>query len=120
MSYSLKQGKSSGPDGINSKVLKELSSELSYPLCELLNSSLSQSIVPKYWKETNYTPIHKTNKTKKKKKKKKKLTHLNPRIIGLYPFLNTTRKATVKESINISSTSFLETKRSHVYNPNLY
>lgn len=56
---SLQLGKSSGPDGINNRILKELSSELSNPLCELFNSSLSQSAVPSSWKEANVTPIYK-------------------------------------------------------------
>ena len=42
----LKLGKSSGPDGINNRVLKELSTELDRPLCALFNFFLSQSTVP--------------------------------------------------------------------------
>ena len=56
---SLKLGKSSGPDGINNRVLKELSSQISDPLCTLFNFSLSHSVVPDSWKEANVTPIHK-------------------------------------------------------------
>ena len=53
----LKLDKSSGPDGINNRVLKELSTELANPLCALFNFSLSQSTVPDSWKEANVTPI---------------------------------------------------------------
>lgn len=55
----LKLGKSSGPDGINNRVLKELSSELANPLCSLYNFSLQHSIVPDSWKEANVSPIYK-------------------------------------------------------------
>ena len=52
-------GKSSGPDGINNRILKELSSELANPLCSLFNSSLSSGSFPSSWKEANVTPIFK-------------------------------------------------------------
>ena len=55
----LQIGKSSGPDGINNRILKELSSELANPLCSLFNSSLSSGSFPSSWKEANVTPIFK-------------------------------------------------------------
>ena len=37
----LKPDKASGPDGLSNRILKELSHELSSPLCSLFNKSLS-------------------------------------------------------------------------------
>ena len=53
----LQTGKASGPDDINNYVLKTCSSELSYPLSQLFNLSLSLSKVPKAWKEAYVTPF---------------------------------------------------------------
>ena len=55
----LQTGKASGPDNINNYVLKTCSSELSHPLSNLFNLSLSLSKVPKAWKEANVTPVFK-------------------------------------------------------------
>lgn len=55
----LKIGKASGPDYINNYVLKMCAAELSEPLSKLFNYSLSQSKVPKIWKEANVTPVFK-------------------------------------------------------------
>ena len=52
-------GKSSGPDGINNRVLKELSSPLSRPLSYLFNYSMSKGIFPDIWKEANVSPLFK-------------------------------------------------------------
>ena len=46
----LKLGKASGPNGLNNRVLKELSKELSSPLCSLYNQSLNCGA-------SNYRPI---------------------------------------------------------------
>ena len=54
---SLQLGKSSGPDGINNRVLKELSSPLSRPLSYLFNYSMSKGIFPDIWKEANVSPL---------------------------------------------------------------
>ena len=56
---SLKLGKTSGPDGINNRVLKELAFELASPLSTLFNFSLSNSAIPTSWKETIVIPIYK-------------------------------------------------------------
>ena len=56
---SLVDGKASGPNGLNNKVLKELASEISEPLCSLFNYSLSLGFFPNSWKEANITPIPK-------------------------------------------------------------
>ena len=56
---SLQLGKSSGPDGINNRILKELSSPLSRPLCNLFNYSMTKGIFPDIWKEANVSPLFK-------------------------------------------------------------
>lgn len=47
---SLKIGKATGPDVVNNIILKELSVELSCPLCSFFNAPLSSDIVPQQWK----------------------------------------------------------------------
>ena len=56
---SLQLGKLSGPDGINNRILKELSSPLSRPLSHLSNYSMSKGIFPDIWKEANVSPLFK-------------------------------------------------------------
>ena len=56
---SLQLGKSSGPDRINNRILKELSSPLSRPLSNLFNHSMSNGIFPNVWKEANVSPLFK-------------------------------------------------------------
>ncbi len=53
-------GKASGPDAINNRILRELASELSLPLCDLFNASLSTSYFPKSWKDANVSPLFKS------------------------------------------------------------
>ena len=55
----LKSGKSSGPDNINNRILKELAIPLSKPLCSLFNISLAKGIFPGVWKHANVTPLYK-------------------------------------------------------------
>ena len=56
----LKLGKAMGADLINNHVLRELAIELSVPLCNLYNKSLSLSKLPSSWKEANVCVIHKS------------------------------------------------------------
>ncbi|XP_053383630.1 uncharacterized protein LOC128549901 [Mercenaria mercenaria] len=58
---SLNTGKASGPDNINSRILKELSHEIASPLCSLFNRSLHIGKVPSLWKLANVCAIHKKN-----------------------------------------------------------
>ena len=52
-------GKASGPNAISYRILRELSSELSTPLCSLFNHSLHTECVPISYKEANVTPVPK-------------------------------------------------------------
>ena len=56
---SLDPGKATGPDGISNIILRECSSELASPLCDLFNASLSSSTVPFSWKQANVFAVQK-------------------------------------------------------------
>ena len=55
----LQARKATGPEEISNRVLKELSSELSSPLCSFFNYSLSFGEVPDIFKEAHVCPIPK-------------------------------------------------------------
>ena len=55
----LKTDKASNPDGLSNRILKELSHEISSPLCSLFNKSLSLGNFPSPFKDTNVTTVHK-------------------------------------------------------------
>ena len=59
---SLTSGKASGPNGLNNRILKELSKELAQPLCNFFNFSLDKGVLPSSYKEANVCPIHKKDK----------------------------------------------------------
>ena len=59
----LKSRKSSGPDNINNRILKELAIPLSKPLCSLFNISLAKGIFPVVWKHANVTPLYKKGRS---------------------------------------------------------
>lgn len=54
---SLNLGNSSGPDNINNIILKELSLQLSKPLCYSFKFSLTKGVCPDTWKEANVSPV---------------------------------------------------------------
>ena len=56
---SLASGKASGPNGLNNRILKELSKELAQPLCNFFNFSLDEGVLPSSYEEANVCPIHK-------------------------------------------------------------
>ena len=58
---SLKTGKSTGPDYIYNRILKELNRPLSSPLCELFIFSVSSGKVPDIWKQAIITSIFKND-----------------------------------------------------------
>ena len=55
----LDASKAQGPDRIPPRVLKELSNELSTPLCLLFNKSIESGIVPSDWRSAEVTAIFK-------------------------------------------------------------
>ena len=56
---SLNVNKSPGPDNIHPRILKELSSQLSYPLLLIFNKTMEQGKLPHQWKEAEVRPIFK-------------------------------------------------------------
>ena len=57
--HALQPGKAPGPDGITTKILKELAEEISPILTIIVQSSLDTGMVPSDWKNANVTPIFK-------------------------------------------------------------
>ena len=55
----LRLRKSSGPDNINNRILKEIAFPISKPLCDLFNYSLSHGIFPDVWKQANVSLLYK-------------------------------------------------------------
>ena len=55
----LKEGKAPGDDGFVPLFLKNVASEICYPLAEIFNSSLKEGVVPLDWRIANVTPIYK-------------------------------------------------------------
>ena len=52
--------KAAGPDGVESRVLKECAKELAPNLQQIYRKSLDEASVPMQWKEANIVPIHKS------------------------------------------------------------
>ena len=52
-------GKASGPNGLNNRILRELSSQVSAPYRSLFNQSLRLGLFPKSCKEANVCPVPK-------------------------------------------------------------
>ena len=55
----LNPNKAQGPDGIPPRVLKEISKEISIPLCHLFNKTLEEGVLPEDWKTAEVTAIFK-------------------------------------------------------------
>ena len=97
---SLKTGKASGPGSINNCILKELSQQLSHPLCDLFNFSIVTGKVPDIWKQANITPIFKKNDAS------------DPTSYRPISLLSSIGKVLAKKCINESLTSFVVIKLS--------
>ena len=55
----LNPNKSAGPDQIHPRLLKELATELSYPLFKMFNKSVKDGTVPTAWKLAEVIPLFK-------------------------------------------------------------
>ena len=55
----LDPGKSEGADGMNPKILKELSHQLAEPMTMIFRKSLDEGTLPEQWKSANVTPLFK-------------------------------------------------------------
>ena len=55
----LNPGKAAGPDGLTSRILKELHTEIAPILADIYNASLSEGVVPTDWKNAFVTPVYK-------------------------------------------------------------
>ena len=55
----VKATKASGPDGISPKIIKEFAYEFSTPICDILNSSYAEGVVPTQWKKPLLCPFQK-------------------------------------------------------------
>ena len=55
----VKISKSSGPDGISPKLIKEFAYELSGPLTAVVNCSFEEGVVPSQWKSAFVVPVPK-------------------------------------------------------------
>ena len=53
---SLDAQKSTGPDGLSARYLKEIAVEI---VTHLYNMSLKEGIIPQDWKQSHITPVHK-------------------------------------------------------------
>ena len=51
--------KATGPDNVPSRFLKDFAHVLADPVTTIFNASLSSSVVPRIWKESNIIPIPK-------------------------------------------------------------
>ena len=51
--------KAPGPDGLNARVLKECSNEISPMLALIFNESLAWADVPDEWRQVNVSPVFK-------------------------------------------------------------
>jgi hypothetical protein len=57
--HNINQHKTTGPDTIPGKLLKELASEISPILTTIYNASIKQRNIPNQWKEALITPLNK-------------------------------------------------------------
>ena len=56
----LKRHKATGIDELPANLLKDCSSEISYPLSFIINLSLRTGVIPSEWKTAVVTPLHKS------------------------------------------------------------
>ena len=86
----LNVNKSSGPDGLHPRVLKELATVLSYPLKLLFDKTIAQGKLPSQWKVAEVRPIF---------KKGNKTSPGNYRPVSLTPIICKIFEKFIKDSI---------------------
>ena len=52
--------KAVGPDGVSGWILRECREQLAEKVCEVIDASLREGVVPQDWKRANIVPIYKT------------------------------------------------------------
>ena len=57
--HNLNPNKAAGPDGVETRLLKECAEEMAPVMCQLFRKSLDEGEVPNGWKEAHIVPIHK-------------------------------------------------------------
>ena len=87
----LKEQSACGPDGIPTRVLKELKEEVTGPLTILFQKSIDTGKIPDDWREANVTPIY--------KQKGKKSDPGNYRPVSLTNVVGKMMERVVKEQI---------------------
>ena len=55
----LNPNKAAGPDGVETKLLKECAEEMAPILCDIFRKSMEEGEVPSMWREAHIIPIHK-------------------------------------------------------------
>ncbi|XP_035670186.1 uncharacterized protein LOC118411807 [Branchiostoma floridae] len=55
----VKLGKATGSDNISPRIVREFAFELSQPLCDIINTSLCQGVVPEAWRDADVIPVPK-------------------------------------------------------------
>ena len=86
----LSNSTAAGPDGLSQRIIKEVSKQISYPLCKLFKKSMETSQIPNEWKQANVKPIF---------KKGAKTLPINYRPISLTCVIVKIMERAIKESI---------------------
>ncbi|KAI8522201.1 hypothetical protein Bbelb_019550 [Branchiostoma belcheri] len=55
----VKIGKATGNDDVSPRIVREFAFELSQPLCDIMNTSLNQGVVPGTWRDADVVPVPK-------------------------------------------------------------
>ena len=101
---SVNSNKTSGPDGIHGKILKNCSESLAYPLPLIFKISYNTGSLPKEWKLASVVPIHK--KGSKDDIKKYRPISLTCLVMKLFEIL--------KEELLLRTSDLLDS-RQHVF-----
>ena len=87
----MKPNKAPGIDNFNSSMLREVSSAIASPLCEIFNGRIEMGQVPLDWKKANVTPIYKNKGTKSQQ--------WNYRLVSLTSHISKTMESIIRDEI---------------------